>query len=327
MDADSKILTTSATTPTGIVSSSGSYTSFDSMFSRFTSEYDNTVDPFFDHGSNSGSSMDDNNNFEQMTKIFDEIMNDQQALDERRLASSKKPLSNLDLNCPQQQEIVKQQLKLANQQSSELYLKEKKKSETIKRYSQLVKSSAHQSYLNNTSEFIKNLIHDSILLNPANMKKFENSLSNLSSSPISGKSGISPKKAFNRVLKQCSNLSSVNFFRSINASHTICVEPTDVLEPLNEGEFTEYKLFPTCGGQKKELVVNSVSNEADGLDFFGADNNYSPSLSLSCSNLSSMSSSMTNSPNITAGCSSSGSGHNLNGNSSGNCFRTVDYYF
>jgi len=273
--------------------------------------------------------MDDNNNFEQMTKIFDEIMSEQQTLNNSRLASNiNKPLSNLELNSQiQQQHIVKQQLKMANQQSSELYLKEKKRSESIKRYSQLVKSSTNQNYLNNTSEFIKNLIHDSILLNPANIKKFENSLSNLSSSPISGKNGISPKKAFNRVLKQCSNLSSVNFFRSINTSHTICVEPTDVLEPLNEGEFAEYKLFPTNGGKKKEQLVNSISNEMDASDLFGIENNYSSSLSLSCSNLSSMSSSMTNSPINTAGFTGSGNLHNLNDNTRGNCFRTVDYYF
>ena len=38
---------------------------------------------------------------------------------------------------------------------------------------------------------------------------------------------------------------SLMLYRSVNTSNTIFVQPTDVLEPLNEGEFTEYKLFPS----------------------------------------------------------------------------------
>jgi hypothetical protein len=138
--------------------------------------------------------------------------------------------------------------------------------------------------LNNTSEFLKSLIQESRL----------NPLSHCSS-PIASKGGVSPKKALSRAIKHCaSNLSSVSFFRSINNSHTIMVEPTDVLEPLHEGEFTEYKLFPTRH--------SSVSHEME-MDVLG---DCSPqSLSLSCSNLSSVSSSMVNSP------SQGGHGHHM----------------
>lgn len=214
------------------------------------------------------SSMDDNhNNLENMNRIFDELMNEQV------MNRPFQPLGAVDAN--------RQPLFVDNGQDY------KKKSESIKKYSQMIKPMQKPSYLNNTSEFLKSLIHESIMLNP----------SNHCSSPISSKNGISPKKALNRVIKNSQLSNSVNFFRSINNSHTIMVEPTDVLEPLNEGEFNEYKLFPTTacgqGAKRKDQQNANMSNEIE-MDLLG---DYSPqSLSLSCSNLSSVSSSMVNSP-------------------------------
>jgi hypothetical protein len=48
----------------------------------------------------------------------------------------------------------------------------------------------------------------------------------------------------NAISKPLSDYCSILLFRSINTSNTIYVQPTDVLEPLNEGNFDEYKLFP-----------------------------------------------------------------------------------
>lgn len=87
---------------------------------------------------------------------------------------------------------------------------------------------------------------------------------------------------------------AVRLFRSINSSNTIYVQPTDIIIPLNEGDYNEYKLFPT--GDKnidynqhplrcilKDL--NSNVNESNEL--------YSPPISpassdASCSNSSSL---------------------------------------
>lgn len=55
----------------------------------------------------------------------------------------------------------------------------------------------------------------------------------------------SPKQTdSNSVHSAMDAQNSVMLFRSINTSNTIYVEPTDILEPLNEGDFAEYKLFP-----------------------------------------------------------------------------------
>jgi hypothetical protein len=47
------------------------------------------------------------------------------------------------------------------------------------------------------------------------------------------------KSTFNKS-NSCKNL----LFKSINSSNTIFIQPHDVLTPLNEGDFHEYKLFP-----------------------------------------------------------------------------------
>jgi hypothetical protein len=173
-------------------------------------------------------------------------------------------------------------------QSAKIITDKKKQDNNSRKYLQIVKANmqSQKCYLNNTSEIIKNLIHDSILLQSTKKNEINGAKFNC----------ISPKKAFNKVAKQSSNMSSsVMLFRSINNSHTICVEPTDVLEPLNDGEFNEYKLFPTNKQIYKGNRNSQVNSEID-LDILLSD--YTPrSLSLSCSNGSSLSSSMTNSPN------------------------------
>ena len=59
---------------------------------------------------------------------------------------------------------------------------------------------------------------------------------------------------------------SVMLFRSVNNSHTICVEPTDVLEPLNEGDFAEYKLFPNSEMKFTLPNQNSLKTLLECLD-------------------------------------------------------------
>ena len=46
--------------------------------------------------------------------------------------------------------------------------------------------------------------------------------------------------SLNSMQTSCKNL----IFKSLNSSNTIFIQPHDVLTPLNEGEFHEYKLFP-----------------------------------------------------------------------------------
>jgi RNA recognition motif-containing protein len=53
----------------------------------------------------------------------------------------------------------------------------------------------------------------------------------------------SPLSPNNRESSLSSN--SVILYRSLNTSNTIFVQPTDILEPLEVGDFNEYKLFPT----------------------------------------------------------------------------------
>ena len=187
------------------------------------------------------SSLDNMDNLNYFEQNMAKLFDD--LLDEQLIQEkrSSQPLESMDTNRPG---LFK---------NSSFELKDKSK-----RFAQQFKAAQLQkNYLNNTSEILKSLL-----------------------SPISSSSkSVSPKKAFNRAIKQRTSLSSVRLFRSINNSHTICVEPTDVLEPLNEGEFTEYKLFPTSAQSKPKLTCQDHS------------------LSLSCSNHSSLSSSMANSPN------------------------------
>jgi hypothetical protein len=65
-----------------------------------------------------------------------------------------------------------------------------------------------------------------------------NSLSSSCSSPISQKDDKSPK------VSSTQQSASVRFVRSKYTSNSIYLQPTDVTEPLSEGEYNEYKLFP-----------------------------------------------------------------------------------
>jgi len=81
----------------------------------------------------------------------------------------------------------------------------------------------------------------------------------------------------NSVHSAMDSQNSVMLFRSINTSNTIYVEPTDILEPLNEGDFAEYKLFPlnqplsnqqlkqqTCDNSKN--VLSSILNNLEKIN-------------------------------------------------------------
>lgn len=68
-----------------------------------------------------------------------------------------------------------------------------------------------------------------------------NSLSSSCSSPSSQKEDISPQ--LDNSVKS-SKSTSVRLFRSINSSNSIYVQPTDIIIPLGEGDYNEYKLFP-----------------------------------------------------------------------------------
>jgi RNA recognition motif-containing protein len=52
---------------------------------------------------------------------------------------------------------------------------------------------------------------------------------------------------------------SIVLYRSLNTSNTIFVQPTDILEPLEVGEFNEYKLFPQTT-TKEELYSFQMSS-------------------------------------------------------------------
>ncbi len=145
-----------------------------------------------------------------------------------------------------------------------------------------------------------------------NLNNKTSHLSSNCSSPISFKDN-SPRSF--------QTTTNVMLFRSINNSHTICVEPTDVLEPLNEGDFAEYKLFPQSfqeiklnnNKQNVQTINSSLKSVLQGLEMKSSVNHhhhqssndeimhiltdYTPqSLSLSCSSASSLPSSLANSP-------------------------------
>lgn len=149
-----------------------------------------------------------------------------------------------------------------------------------------------------------NIIHD----NSATLNNKTSHVSSNCSSPISFKDN-SPRSF--------QTTTNVMLFRSINNSHTICVEPTDVLEPLNEGDFAEYKLFPQSfqeikfNKQKDQTINSSLKSVLQGLEMKSLNHHhqssndeimhiltdYTPqSLSLSCSSASSLPSSLANSP-------------------------------
>ena len=132
-----------------------------------------------------------------ITKLFDELMDDQRENDEN------------------ESPIVPNKISQSRMENT-------KSDSSNKRVLQVLCS--------NSQNVNKNCIES----NDKQNKKVSFSLSDCSS-PGSPRS-FSPFKA---------NDNSVKLFRSINSSHTICVEPTDVLQPLNEGEFAEYKLFPS----------------------------------------------------------------------------------
>ena len=70
-------------------------------------------------------------------------------------------------------------------------------------------------------------------------KQIESTGFSLSSSPLS------PNHQKSSIETSMSS-QSVILYRSLNTSNTIFVQPTDILEPLEIGDFNEYKLFPTA---------------------------------------------------------------------------------
>lgn len=101
---------------------------------------------------------------------------------------------------------------------------------------------------NNTNIFEQNDNYDSIF-----KKEMFHYSSSSCSSPVSQKDSSSigsGKRSISSILTGTSRqsksaTSSVLLFRSINTSNTIFVQPSDVLEPLTEGDYAEYKLFPS----------------------------------------------------------------------------------
>jgi hypothetical protein len=51
--------------------------------------------------------------------------------------------------------------------------------------------------------------------------------------------------------------SSIQLFRSINSSNTIFVQPTDIIIPLSDGDYNEYKLFPA----HEEAIIDEHSKQ------------------------------------------------------------------
>jgi hypothetical protein len=125
-----------------------------------------------------------------------------------------------------------------------------------------------------------------------NSKVSTNSTSSLSSTNVTSKSASS----------------SVMLFRSINSSNTIYVQPSDIIIPLSEGEYNEYKLFPNSSNNNKSINVDKEQNHIlekifNNLGAYGddsCDGSYSPLLSSpsapSSASLTSNSSSLNASP-------------------------------
>lgn len=233
-------------------------------------------------------------------KFFDDLMDDQNGTisNSRNISitnntSSVRPLGILDMN-----KHLTCTKSINDSKRLRLRLSDNKEN--------IVETAKNQ--FKHADKLIPDLVYspNSIYTESLNMKT---SLSSNCSSPISYRdTNSSPfgKKTFQNT--------SVMLFRSVNNSHTICVEPTDVLEPLNEGDFAEYKLFPNSDKKIPVQNQNSLKSLLEGLDKKAAVassykqqqhpsneihilTDYTPqSLSLSCSSASSPPSSLSNSP-------------------------------
>ena len=72
--------------------------------------------------------------------------------------------------------------------------------------------------------------------------------SNSNTNSTSSLSGLSHKSS-----------KSIMLFRSINSSNTIYVQPSDVIIPLSEGDYAEYKLFPNSSNDSS--TISQSNNE------------------------------------------------------------------
>jgi hypothetical protein len=119
---------------------------------------------------------------------------------------------------------------------------------------------------------------------------------NASSHSISSScSSSSPRSPINHntspsVKNSSANDTSIVLYRSLNTSNTIFVQPTDILEPLEIGEFNEYKLFPqtSSGDQLYSFQMSSPKrprNKESSLDML-VELTPPSSLSTSCSSSS-----------------------------------------
>lgn len=146
-------------------------------------------------------------------------------------------------------------------------------------------------------------------LKPVDNFNYCNSISSSCSSPVSQKDdNTSPKLVLDKAPgAKKSTHSSVRLFRSINTSNTIYVQPTDIIIPLSEGDYNEYKLFPTSNDRNNdEQSPKPAANQClmgkllDNIGQWATNSDdieiYSPPLSSLSSVSSSCSSSSINSP-------------------------------
>jgi hypothetical protein len=183
----------------------------------------------------------------------------QQPLVQNSSYQSFNTLRTLDLNCLNDKDMNK-----INNQNSIAFGEKKSRAPISNHISNKENSLAQQENLYDDEALLKD-----ILFLDCNFDESRRS---------SEKEHQSPKQTDSTSVHSAMDAqNSVMLFRSINTSNTFYVEPTDILEPLNEGDFAEYKLFPlnqplnnqqhkqqTCDNSKN--VLNSILNNLEKIN-------------------------------------------------------------
>lgn len=156
-------------------------------------------------------------------KIDNQLVSQFAVLSEEKSINSPLPLGQRSLNT----------LHLQSNKTQSTFAREIAQNILIEKHDIKKENETIQNELN--SSFDLDLTRFNYLLDKA-LQHPKDSFSNSSSSS-------SPTSSIHH--KSATHDSSIMVYRSLNTSNTIFVQPTDILEPLEIGEFNEYKLFPS----------------------------------------------------------------------------------
>lgn len=108
-------------------------------------------------------------------------------------------------------------------------------------------------------------------------------------------------------IEQSLSSNSVILYRSLNTSNTIFVQPTDILEPLEVGDFNEYKLFPSTSSESNAVCGSVIKGLSMSSPNKLNDNDYTKEIEILVELTPPSSVSLSSSSSSTSSSSSSGS--------------------